>query len=82
MRTRSLSAALWLFVLCAVPISAGELYVASWNVENLFDTVDDPNVEGDEEFTPMGPKKWDDKRYRNKRQNDKIFSHNNSKPEG
>jgi len=37
---------------------AGDLGVAFWNVENLFDTVDDPKTEGDEEFTPGEPKAW------------------------
>lgn len=32
--------------------------VSFWNVENLFDTLDDPTVEGDEEFTPTGPNQW------------------------
>jgi endonuclease/exonuclease/phosphatase family metal-dependent hydrolase len=45
---------------------ADHLHVACWNVENLFDTVDDPAVEGDEEFTPDGPKKWDEARLRRK----------------
>ena len=44
-------------------LTAGELYVAFWNVENLFDTDDDPNLEGDEEFTPDGPKKWTPGRF-------------------
>jgi endonuclease/exonuclease/phosphatase family metal-dependent hydrolase len=35
-----------------------EFAVASWNVENLFDTEDDPNVQGDEEYTPDQPKQW------------------------
>jgi hypothetical protein len=39
-------------------IRADELVVASWNCENLFDTEDDPNVKGDEEYTPDSPKKW------------------------
>lgn len=56
-----------LFVVCAALLlclvrpdlcAAGELFVAFWNVENLFDTTDDPLVEGDEEFTPQGPKEW------------------------
>jgi predicted extracellular nuclease len=38
--------------------AAEELFVASWNVENLFDTKDDPNVRLDEDFTPQSPKKW------------------------
>ncbi len=33
------------------------IYVATWNLENLFDTVDDPNTI-DEEFLPDGSKKW------------------------
>jgi len=32
--------------------------IAFWNVENLFDLVDDPAVEDDEEFTPNGPNQW------------------------
>src|SRR4051794_2316041 len=35
-----------------------EVYVAGWNCENLFDTEDDPKVEGDEEYTPDSPKHW------------------------
>jgi len=36
--------------------------VAFYNLENLFDTIDDPNVD-DVEFTPQGPSRWDSKRY-------------------
>ncbi len=39
--------------------------VMSYNVENLFDTFDDP-VTDDDEFTPEGVKKWTDDRYKNK----------------
>ena len=35
-----------------------EFFIGSWNCENLFDTVDDPKVEGDEEYTPDSPKHW------------------------
>ncbi|SIN78017.1 Endonuclease/Exonuclease/phosphatase family protein [Singulisphaera sp. GP187] len=38
------------------------LLVGFWNTENLFDTVDDPSVAGDEEFTPSGPKQWTNER--------------------
>lgn len=34
------------------------LYIASWNVENLFDTIDDPN-KNDSEFLPTSAKEWD-----------------------
>ncbi len=39
-----------------------------YNVENLFDTVDDP-VTADEEFTPTGTRSWNDFRLRNKLSN-------------
>lgn len=42
-----------------------ELTVAFYNVENLFDTVDDPNT-FDEEFTPEGKKEWTEERYQDK----------------
>jgi endonuclease/exonuclease/phosphatase family metal-dependent hydrolase len=50
-----------LVVVCVYSSSrtlGSEFYIASWNVQNLFDTVDDPNLEGDEEFTPDAPKQW------------------------
>jgi predicted extracellular nuclease len=42
-----------------------EYTVVSYNVENLFDTVDDPEIP-DEEFLPESEKKWDDERYQKK----------------
>ena len=36
--------------------------LAFWNVENLFDTIDDPHTD-DEEFTPSGRNKWTAGRY-------------------
>lgn len=41
---------------------AEEFFVGSWNVENLFDTKDDPAVSGDEEYTPDSPKHWTQER--------------------
>ena len=46
-----------------------QLQFAFWNVENLFDTVDDPNVVGDEEFTTEGSKRWDQQRLDTKLDN-------------
>ena len=40
--------------------------IAFYNLENLFDTIADPN---DEEFTPGGPNKWNTKRYKDKLKN-------------
>jgi hypothetical protein len=56
------------------------LSVSFWNVENLFDTEDDPNKQ-DEEFLPNGSKEWtkerfDDKLYKLSRI---IFTFNNNK---
>jgi hypothetical protein len=55
---------LFTLILCllASSASAEETFIAFWNVENLFDTIDDPNIEGDEEFTPTGPNKWTEER--------------------
>ncbi len=43
-----------------------ELVVASWNVENLFDTVDDPDNEHDDGYTPRGWANWTVQRYQTK----------------
>jgi endonuclease/exonuclease/phosphatase family metal-dependent hydrolase len=53
----------------AESFSQDEMTVAFWNVENLFDTVDDPKVEKDEEFTPSQPKKWTKERLQIKLKN-------------
>src|SRR5674476_812093 len=42
-----------------------EYTVVSYNVENLFDTVDDPKIP-DEEFLPESEKKWTVERYEKK----------------
>lgn len=44
------------------------IYVASWNVENFFDTVNDKNKD-DGSFTPAGLKSWNNKRFDEKMQN-------------
>lgn len=40
----------------------GRYCVEFYNLENLFDTINTPNV-NDEEFTPVGAKRWTGKRY-------------------
>lgn len=45
-----------------------EYSVVFYNVENLFDTENDP-LTTDDEFTPKGEKKWDIKRYKHKLNN-------------
>lgn len=39
--------------------------VVFYNLENFFDTIDDPHVR-DEEYTPCGTRKWDAERYASK----------------
>jgi predicted extracellular nuclease len=39
--------------------------IAFWNLENLYDTLNDPD-KNDEEFTPNGAKQWTDERYQEK----------------
>ncbi|HET55661.1 MAG TPA: hypothetical protein ENN33_10655 [Ignavibacteria bacterium] len=44
------------------------IYVASWNVENLFDNIDDPD-KNDEDFLETGNKRWTNERIFNKMKN-------------
>ena len=53
---------------CKSNKKSDEIYVASWNLENLFDTVDDPN-KFDEEFTPNGSGNWTKERLEKKLDN-------------
>ena len=46
----------------------GDIRIMFYNVENLFDTIDDP-LTNDNEFTPSGQKKWDSWRYWHKLNN-------------
>ena len=39
--------------------------IAFYNLENLFDTIDDPDTD-DDDFTPEGAKKWTPRRYKKK----------------
>lgn len=45
------------------------LVVASWNVENLFDTIDDPDNLNDDSYTPDGWTHWTTFRYTRKLSN-------------
>lgn len=47
--------------------------VVFYNLENFFDTINDPEVL-DDEFTPDGPKKWNTAKYnKNSQKNGKIW---------
>ena len=47
--------------------------VVFYNLENFFDTINDPEVH-DDEFTPEGPKKWNSAKYNKKLANtERVF---------
>lgn len=50
----------------ATPTTPGDYRVAFYNVENLFDTIDDPANPGDDEFLPTSKKNWTPERYQKK----------------
>ncbi|MCK9180483.1 MAG: endonuclease/exonuclease/phosphatase family protein [Bacteroides sp.] len=47
----------------------GAYCIAFYNVENLFDTVDDPDNPGDDEYTPSGSYAWTPEKYQKKLDN-------------
>ena len=50
------------------------MFATFYNVENLFDTIDDPNTR-DNEFLPTSDKKWDTYKYNYKiSQLNKVFA--------
>ncbi len=55
--------------------------LAFYNVENLFDTINDPNT-NDEDFLPEGRQKWDTKKYDHKLKNlsDVLLSIDSTEP--
>lgn len=61
---------LFLFLLLLVPVltfaESNTLVIASWNVENLFDTIDDPANPNDDGYTPDGWTHWTTYRYTKK----------------
>jgi len=54
--------------LACAQLSNDTLFVAHWNLENLFDTYDDPKTE-DEEFLPGSEKQWTAERLEKKMYN-------------
>lgn len=64
----SLIALLFTFNICSAQENKKKCSIAFYNVENLFDTVDDPNT-ADEEFTPKGAYRYTEKVYAQKLHN-------------
>ncbi|HNW48285.1 MAG TPA: hypothetical protein PKK88_01055, partial [Bacteroidales bacterium] len=55
-----------LFLLLPKTTDAQDFRIVFWNLENFFDTRDDP-LTSDDEFTPMGEKHWSRKKFNEKR---------------
>lgn len=54
------------------------IYVANWNVENLFDTIDDPD-KNDADFLPTSERNWDETRFDSKIKNlTRVINYMNS----
>ncbi len=60
---------LFILICSGLRAEGAEIVIAAWNVENLFDTLDDPDNEGDDAYTPGGWAEWTENRYRHKLQN-------------
>lgn len=56
------------FILCGILSAQEKLRIVSYNVENLFDTKDNPEKD-DDEFLPKGMMKWNDYKYWSKLRN-------------
>lgn len=61
--------ALFLFALTASAQKLAVYSFAFYNLENLFDTEDDPTNKGDDDFTPTGAYQWTPEKYRQKLSN-------------
>lgn len=66
MKLKSILLLLAFITLCSFSKDKTKEYIImNYNVENLFDTIDDPEII-DEEFTPESNKKWNEERYQKK----------------
>ncbi|HEU4717139.1 MAG TPA: endonuclease/exonuclease/phosphatase family protein [Bacteroidia bacterium] len=62
MKNRIFTAALFLLLSLSLIAQKPVARIAFWNVENLFDTINDPNI-NDEEFLPSAKDHWTSDRY-------------------
>ncbi len=63
MKTKIILFTLFITQICL--IGQKRIYVANYNLQNLFDTINDPN-KNDEEFLPDGARNWTDERLNKK----------------
>ena len=59
----ALLAGMWILYSSPCASAQGDLRICFYNVENLFDTADDPLTQ-DDEFTPSGARRWTPRRLR------------------
>jgi endonuclease/exonuclease/phosphatase family metal-dependent hydrolase len=59
---------LFLTVISCAQETDNYIFIGQWNLENLFDTIDDPKIQ-DEEFLPEGAKEWNEERLEKKMYN-------------
>ncbi len=57
---------LWISIPALAQKKLGVYSVAFYNIENLWDTDDDPNNSGDDDYTPEGRYQWTPEKYRQK----------------
>lgn len=61
-----------IFIIASITVTCQQqndtLYLAFWNTQNLFDTVDDPKI-NDEDFLPNGEMQWNEERLDKKKYN-------------
>ncbi len=62
---RTLTFLFCIFLSCQLHSQTSSFRVMWYNVENLFDTLDNPQTD-DNEFTPSGARRWTNKRYNHK----------------
>lgn len=73
MKKRLIFTGLLLVIFAACCFAQQPYKVVFYNLENLFDTINDPEVL-DDEFTPEGPKKWNAAKYEKKLSNtERVF---------
>ncbi|MCK6639311.1 MAG: endonuclease/exonuclease/phosphatase family protein [Bacteroidia bacterium] len=60
--------ALAMLLITTTVFAQKDVRVGFWNVENLYDTIDDPSVK-DEEFLPSAKNAWTSARYKTKQKN-------------
>ncbi len=68
MKKRVIFTSVLLLVFGACCFAQKPYKVVFYNLENFFDTINDPETH-DDEFTPEGPKKWTETKYRKKLSN-------------